>query len=50
MNEHVYKYFRWKGWIAKEHKRHLASFFFYDFARQERELSLKLNVDIPLFI
>ena len=37
MNEHVYKYWRFRGWIAEEMGRPWGAFFFRDFARQERE-------------
>lgn len=36
-NEHVYLYFRWKGWVAELSHRHWGAFFLRDFARQERE-------------
>ena len=36
-NEHVYKYFRWKGWVATKLNKPMRSFFMYDFARQEHE-------------
>ena len=35
-NDHVYKYYRWLGWLAEENKRHMRAFFMRDFARQER--------------
>ena len=37
MNEHVYKYFRWKAFQAYLQHRPMVEFFNYDFARQERE-------------
>jgi len=37
MTEHVYKYWRFRGWIAEEMHRPMRAFFFRDFARQERE-------------
>ena len=35
-NEHVYLFFRWKGWVAEQRQRHMRAFFMRDFARQER--------------
>lgn len=41
MNEHVYKYFRFKAWVAIQCKRHLRASFMYSFAEQEREAQTK---------
>jgi hypothetical protein len=37
MNAHVYRYYRWLGWLAEQKGRHLKAFFMRDFARQELE-------------
>ncbi len=37
MNEHVFKFWRWHGWVAEQTGRHWGAFYFRDFARQERE-------------
>lgn len=34
-NQHVYLYFRYRGWLAEINNRHMAAFFYRDFARQE---------------
>lgn len=36
-NEHVYKFYRWKGWVAEQQGRHMRAFFMRDFARQEHD-------------
>lgn len=36
-NEHIYKYYRWLGWLAERNGRPMRAFFMRDFARQERE-------------
>lgn len=36
-NEHVYKYYRWLGFVAEQCGRQMRAFFMRDFARQERE-------------
>ena len=35
-NEHVVKWYRWKGWVADQLGRPMRAFFMRDFARQER--------------
>jgi len=34
-NSHVYLYFRYLGWECEQQHRHMAAFFYRDFARQE---------------
>lgn len=35
LNQHVYVFFRWKGWVADQRKRPMRALFMRDFARQE---------------
>lgn len=35
-NEHVYKYYRFKGWVARQIKRCMRSEFMYQWAADER--------------
>lgn len=35
-NEHVYKHYRWKGWVALQMKRCMRSEFMYQWAEDER--------------
>ena len=34
-NSHVYLYFRYLGWESEQQNKHMAAFFYRDFARQE---------------
>lgn len=45
-NGHVYKYYRWLGWVAKQQKRHLRSFFMWEFAEQEKIQQLTFNLSM----
>ena len=36
-NEHVYKYYRFKGWVAEQRKRWMRREFMYQWAEDERE-------------
>lgn len=42
-NEHVYKYWRWRAWVADQSRRLLAATFFYQWAQDERNLQCKFN-------
>ena len=42
-NEHVYLYFRWKGWLAERMGKPMRAFFMRDFARQERGAQRQLE-------
>ena len=37
MNNHVYLYYRFLGWMSEEHGAHWSAFLYRDAARQELE-------------
>jgi len=37
-NEHVYKYWRWRGWILRQQKRYLGAELLHYWADNEREV------------
>lgn len=36
-NEHVYLFYRWKGWVAKQQGKLMWTLFMDELARRERE-------------
>lgn len=38
MTEHIYKYWRFKGWVAKQTGRLIACEFAYQWAQDEKKL------------
>ena len=43
-NDHIYKYYRWQGWIAKQQGRLMRQFFMYEWANEER--NAQYNCDL----
>ena len=35
MTAHVWRYWRWKGWVAEKCNKHWSAFLFREFAKQE---------------
>lgn len=43
MNEHVYLYYRFLGWLKEQRGCHLGAFLYREFAREEREFQEAIN-------